>query len=314
VAVFLHGIPLVDHDNTGAPVFLNATGEPLILLCDAIEGINHQHTDITAFNRFEAAVDAKEFGAVIDTATAADACGIDETPGPVLAHKTGVDRVTGRPADWADDGPLLTADGIQQARFAHIRATDDGELNRLFAVILLRLRWQVGENLIQQFRGSSPVNRRNGVRLSKAKTPELGCHRQSLLRRLAFVDCEKRRTALAAQKFCDGLIRRCHPQLTIHNHQGDAGFFQGKSCLFADLRQELAVVVKDQATGVHHLEFPVTPVTVLIGAVTGHTGLVMHDCFPAVTEAIHQRGLANVGAPDNRDNGTRQIRQKQTMS
>ncbi|QNI84478.1 hypothetical protein SynPROS71_00661 [Synechococcus sp. PROS-7-1] len=40
----------------------------------------------------------------------------------------------------------------------------------------------------------------------------------------------------------------------------------------------------------------------------------MHDRLSAVAETVHQRGLANVGSPDNRDDGTRQVRPMQTLS
>ncbi|QNJ05329.1 hypothetical protein SynMEDNS5_00596 [Synechococcus sp. MEDNS5] len=40
----------------------------------------------------------------------------------------------------------------------------------------------------------------------------------------------------------------------------------------------------------------------------------MHNRLSAVAETVHQRGLANVGAPDDRDDGTRQVRPMQTLS
>lgn len=93
---------------------------------------------------------------------------------------------------------------------------------------------------------------------------------------------------------------------SINNHQGDAGFIQGQCRLLTNLRKKLAVVVKHQPTGVDHLEFTVSPVTVLVGAIPRHPGLVVHDRLATSAEPVHQGGLANIGASNNCDDRTRQ--------
>ena len=79
-----------------------------------------------------------------------------------------------------------------------------------------------------------------------------------------------------------------------------------RRCLLTDLRQELTVIVENQSTGVHHLEVAVPPESVLVGAVTRDAGLIVDNRFPTATEAIDQRGLADVGASDDGDDGARQ--------
>ena len=198
MAVFFHGVPFVDDHHAGTTVLFNAARQALILLGHPIEGIDHQNTDITSFNRLEAAVDAEEFRAVVDAATPTDACGIDQAPGAILTNDAGVNRVAGGAADRADNRPLLTADGIQQTGFTDIRPSDDGHLNRLFLVTLLILRGQKGEYLIQQFSGAGPVDGRDRMGFTQAKAPELAGHRQALLWRLALVHRQKLGTAVTA--------------------------------------------------------------------------------------------------------------------
>ena len=119
---------------------------------------------------------------------------------------------------------------------------------------------------------------------------------------------------MTAQKFSDGLIGSRQPLLPVHDHQGNAGFFQSKRRLLSDFRQEFAVIVEHQAAGVHNLELAIPPVTVLIGAVTGHPWLIVNDGFSAAAQAVDQRGLANVGAPDDCDDGTRQLGLKRGLT
>ena len=96
------------------------------------------------------------------------------------------------------------------------------------------------------------------------------------------------------------------PLLTINDHKRDTGLLKSKSSLLTDFRKKFTVVIEHQAACVDHLEFTVTPVAILVSAITGHTWLVMDDRLPTAAETIDQRGLADVGAPDDRDDGTRQ--------
>ena len=158
MAVFLDGIPFVHDHHTGPAVLLDPPRQPLILLGDAIESINHQNTDIAALDGLETAVDPEELRAVIDTAATTDACGVHQTPGPVLAHDAGVDRVAGRATNRAHNGALFTADRIEQAGFPHIGAADDGHLNGLFLIPLLILGREELEHLVQHLCRASAVD------------------------------------------------------------------------------------------------------------------------------------------------------------
>ena len=314
VAVFLDGIPFVHNHHTGPAIFLNPARQALILLGDAIQRINHQNTDITAFNRLETAVDPEELRAIVDTAATTDSCRVHQTPRPVFPHDAGVNRVAGRAANRTDNGALFTANRIEQAGFPHIGPADDGHLDGFFLITLLILGREELERLVQHLGRASTVDGRHRIGLAETKAPEFSRHGQTLLGRLALVDSEQNRTGLAAQKFSDGLVGSRQPLLPIHNHQGNAGFLESQSRLLSDFRQKLTVIVEHQPTGVHNLELAISPVTVLIRAVTGHPWLIVNDGFSAAAKAIHQRGLANVGAPDDRDDGTRQVGLKRGLT
>ena len=287
VAVLLHRVPLVDDDHAGAAIFFDAAGQALVLLGDAIEHIDHQGADIAALNRLETAVDAEIFRAVIHAAAAADAGGVEQFPALAFPLDRGVDRVAGGAPDRADDRPFLAANGIEQARFADVGPADDRQLDRL---LLLHLGGggQVGEQGIEQLGGAGAVDGRHRVGLAQAQAPELGRHGQALVGRFAFVHRQQHRAALAPQPLGDRLVGGGEPLLAIGDHHGHGRLGQGQVGLFADLRQKFAVVIEHQAARIDDPEGAIAPEPLLVGAVPGHPGLVMHDRFPAPAEPVHQ--------------------------
>ena len=158
MAVLFHGIPFVHHNNAGAAVLFNSARQPLILFGDSIKGINHQDTDIASVDRLEASIDTEELGPVVDAAAATDARCVDQPPGSVFTDDARIDRVAGGPSNGTDDRALLSADGIEQAGFTHIGATDDRHLDRLLLVPFLILRRQIGEHLIEQITGAHTMD------------------------------------------------------------------------------------------------------------------------------------------------------------
>ena len=111
---------------------------------------------------------------------------------------------------------------------------------------------------------------------------------------------------MTAQEFSDRFVSGRQPLLTIHNHQGNTGFFERKGRLLTDFRQKLTVVIEHQSTGIDDLEFPVAPIAVLIRAITRHPGLIMNNGFAAATQPVHQGRLADIGASDDCHDRTRQ--------
>ena len=110
---------------------------------------------------------------------------------------------------------------------------------------------------------------------------------------------------MTAQEFSDGFVSGREPLLTVHDHKGNTGFLESKSRLLPDLRQKLTVVIEHQSTGIDDLEFPIAPIAVLIRAIPCHPGFVMNDRLTTAAQTIDQRGLADVGTSDDRNDRTR---------
>ena len=133
-------------------------------------------------------------------------------------------------------------------------------------------------------------------------------------RNITLIDRQEGLAVLRTQPFRDRFISSRQSLLTIHNHQRHAGFSEGEAGLLPDFRKELTVVIEDQAPGIHHLEFSITPIAVLIGAISRHTWLVVNNRLTTSTETIHQGGLADVGTADDCYDRTRQDRSSKKLS
>ena len=96
------------------------------------------------------------------------------------------------------------------------------------------------------------------MRFTETEAPELSGHGQTLLRGLAFVDCQKSRTGVAAQEIGDRLIRGGQALLTIHNHQREETL-KGKSSLLSNFRR-IHCRHRRQVSRVNDLELTITPV------------------------------------------------------
>ena len=149
VAVLLNQVPFVYHHHAGAAVLLDAARQPLVLLGNALLGVNHQHTHITAFDRLKAAVDAKKFRAIANAAAAANPSGIKQFPGFALPFNRRVDGVSGGAPDRTNDRAILTTDRIEQAGFAHVWPADNRQLNRLLGGLIAQAGGQKGEHLVE---------------------------------------------------------------------------------------------------------------------------------------------------------------------
>ena len=146
----------------------------------------------------------------------------------------------------------------------------------------------MGEQGIEQLGGAGAVDGRHRVGLAQAQAPELGRHGQALVGRFALINGQQHRAAHAPQPLGDRLVGGGEPLLAIGDHHGHGRLGQGQVGLFADLRQKFAVVIEHQAAGVDDPEGAIAPEPLLVGAVPGHPGLVMHDRFPAPAEPVHQ--------------------------
>mmetsp|Transcript_15001 Transcript_15001/g.25660 ORF Transcript_15001/g.25660 Transcript_15001/m.25660 type:complete len:347 (+) Transcript_15001:415-1455(+) len=107
VAVLLgYRVPLVHHDHARAALCSDPVGEFLILVCDAVEGVNDEKHHVGSTNGLERPVDREVLGAKRDVRSTAHACGVYKAVHVALAHDDRVNRVAGCARDRGYDGAV----------------------------------------------------------------------------------------------------------------------------------------------------------------------------------------------------------------
>ena len=135
------------------------------------------------------------------------------------------------------------------------------------------------------------------MRLAQAQAPQVG--RVGLLQRgVNLVGGQDDRLLLRAQHLDDALVRGRNTDGRVENQDDGVGQVNGDFGLLGD-RAIQALDVNFPAAGVHQRKVAPSPLCGVGHAVAGHAGRVLHDGLAASEDAVDQRGLTDVGAPDD---------------
>ena len=161
-------------------------------------------------------------------------------------------------------------------------------------------RGEVGQHVehgVEQVARAATVQARHRVRLAEAEAPQRG----DLLEAARVVDlrgAQQHRPVRAAQHAGRGLVDRGRADLAVDDQQDRVGGAHRGLGLRGDGGLH-ALGVGDPAAGVQQCEPPAVPQRVVGDAVAGHAGHVLHDRLAAAEDAVDQRRLADVRAPDD---------------
>ena len=120
---------------------------------------------------------------------------------------------------------------------------------------------------------------------------------------IRLVGDEQDRPARAPQVMGDFHVRRGHAVDDVHHEQHEIAFRDRRLDLSADGAVQ-GVAGRYEASRVHQPKAAAIPLRRREVAVAGHAGARVHDRFAPADDAVEQRGLADVGAPDDGDGGS----------
>ena len=124
-------VPLREHDERGALRLASHVGHGQILLDDAFGGIDEDEGDIRPVRGLECAQLRVVLDALPMLALPPHAGRVHEHERTLVGLEHRVDRVARRSRDVRDDEPLLTQQGVEQARLADIRPAQHRHADRL---------------------------------------------------------------------------------------------------------------------------------------------------------------------------------------
>ena len=129
---------------------MRQTGDLRVLLRHTLGGVDQDQTDVGAVNGVDGAQVGKLLDGIVDLGLAAHTGRVDEAVFSEFIFKIAVDGVARRACDVRDDHALLAEDAVEQAGLADIRLADDGDVDDLALVLLLRLLRQVRHAPVEQ--------------------------------------------------------------------------------------------------------------------------------------------------------------------
>lgn len=292
-------IPLVDDDDDALARLVCIARDLLVLLRDALEGVDHHEHDVGAVDGAQRAHDTVTLDGLLDLAAAAHACRVDQRELHAVLREVRVDGVTRRARHVADDDAVLAEDRVDDGGFADIRAADDGDADLILILALLDLLREGRDDCVEQIAEIHRIRCRDGDRIAEAQIVELvDVHRA--LRAVNLVDREDDRLLRAAQQARDLFICRRQAGAAVDEEQDDVGLLHGQLCLLAHRLEDVVALIELDAAGVDHREVLVEPLRVEIDAVARDARHVVDDGDALLADLIEERGLADVRAADNR--------------
>ena len=212
-----------------------------------------------------------------------------------------VDRVARRAGRLAHDGALLFRERVEEARLADVRPPDDRDARVGGLYGLGRLGGQFLDDRVEEVAGPGPLQRGDGVQIAEAERIELGGLRLAAPR-VGLVGDEHHGFAAAAQAVGDLVLDRDDAGLRVDDEEDHVGLVDGRLGLPAHGRLDLAGRIVE-AAGVHEGELPPAPVRRGVEAIAGGPRLVLHDGHALADDTVEEGRFADVGTPDDGDQG-----------
>ncbi len=121
-----------------------------------------------------------------------------------------------------------------------------------------------------------------------------------LLLSVDLVDRQEKRLAAANQLAGEVDIGGGEFGAPIHDHDDGVCFFERDLGLAINLRRHEIFFFGNNAASIYHAQAVATPFPLSIETIASDAGLVADDGAPRTYDSIEERGLADVGASDNR--------------
>ncbi len=296
---------MLNASTSARPGLEHEVDDPDVLLADRLAHVDHDDGDLGLLERGRRAQRCVEVGALLQVDAATDAGRVDEPPQLSAELDDLVDRVARRARELVDDDALLARGLVEQRRLADVRAPEDRHAAGS-ADLGLRDGRGLGKDLhdlVEQVGDAASVDRGDGMRLTEPQVPQ----RSGLGLVTGVVDLvrdEEDGAAALAQQAHDLLVGRGRTDHRIHDEQHDVREIDRDLGLRRD-RAVDALRVGFPAAGVDEGEPAIHPLGLVGHAVARDAGGVLDDRFATAEDAVHERGLADVRAPHDRDDRQR---------
>ena len=142
---------------------------------------------------------------------------------------------------------------------------------------------------------------RNRPRIAKAKLVELP-HLIETTRSVKLVHRQKHRLVGLAKDAGDLFVIGVDARLAVNQKNDDVGFSRCLESLVANGALKNVVFAHFNTASVDKGEVNAVPIGLMVRAVAGDAAHLVHEGIVLLGDAVHEGGLAHVGASDDRNN------------
>ena len=297
-------IPLVEQHHEAAASLDGEAGHLLVLLGHALGGVHHEHADVGLVDGAKAAHHTVVLDVLVHEVALAHAGSVDKTVATPVVLDHNVEGVARGAGHVGDDGAVTTGEAVGDGALAHVGPADDGDAQGVCRVGALGCLLGKGrDDLVEEVARAVAVRGRDGAWLTEAEGVELP-DGLLVVGVVELVGHEEDRLLGAAQDARDRLVLLGDAGARVHNEDDGVGLSAGGLGLLADAAGEGVVGLAGlDAAGVDQREVAAVPVGVVVAAVARDAAALVDDGLPGLGYAVHQRGLAHVGATDDGDDG-----------
>src|ERR1022692_3296575 len=293
----LYLVPLFDADDERAPALVGITGDGGVQRDDAFGSVQHEEDDVGHADVAARHDDAHLLRHVAGFSLAADARRVDEDILRTLVDHGLVHRIAGSAGHGRHNGPLFAGEGVEQGRFAHVRAADDGHLDTRRGGRILHRRLAARKpsgHAVEQGIHADAMLRRDREYVRNAKSKEFVRQAVADLR-IDLVDGEGDRFTQALEHLGEVAVAAGDFGAPVHQEDDVIGGLQDEFGLAEDLPRNVLLVVHDDAAGIDHFEAPAVVFGSPMYAVACDAGFVPDDGAPLSCDAVEKSGLSYVG-------------------
>ena len=257
-----------------------------VLLGNAVVGVDHNETHIAALNGHRGPQNAVFLDIVVHLGLLPHTGGVDKVVLPLGVLKIAVNGVPGGAGHIADDDTLLTQNAVGQAGFSHIRLADDGHLNHVGLLVLVLLRREIFQTLVQQVTGAVAMHGGDSHRVAEAQIIELVEIRIHCAGGVHLVDRQHDGLFAALKHTRHLLVGGGHAGLDIGDKNDHRGVVNGDLRLLPHEGQDLIIGAGLNTAGIHQTELAAQPLAFAVNAVTGHARRIFHDAQASADQLI----------------------------
>ena len=251
--------------------------------------------------------DRKLFHGFAHVLALAHAGGVDQGVFLAVALVVDVNTVAGGARLIEHHHPLLAQQAIDEGGFAHIGPAHHGHADTVRVFQPLRLGLLVGkrgQHALDHCAHTAAMAGRHAVQGLNTQGVEIAGG-YLLIQSINLVDHQVKGLVALAQVTGQCLVAGIEALAGVDDHQHRIRFLDGGEGLARHLRID-AVLVAADTTGVDHHEAPAAHARLTVLAVAGQPGKIGDQRIPAAGKLVEQGGFADIGAPDQGDNGNHQ--------